>query len=141
MKSIFSILLSMILTLPVLANELSSPAPADARLYFITPENGQTVESPVTVRFGLGGMGVAPAGVERDNTGHHHLLIDTDIDSLDLGKPLPATEMIRHFGGGQTETTLELPPGQHTLQLLLGNHLHVPHSPPVVSNKITITVN
>ena len=141
MKSIFSILLSMILTLPVLANELSSPAPADARLYFITPENGQTVESPVTVRFGLGGMGVAPAGVERDNTGHHHLLIDTDIDTLDLGKPLPATELIRHFGGGQTETTLELSPGQHTLQLLLGNHLHVPHSPPVVSKKITITVN
>ena len=105
MKSIFSILLSMILTLPVLANELSSPAPADARLYFITPENGQTVESPVTVRFGLGGMGVAPAGVERDNTGHHHLLIDTDIDTLDLGKPLPATELMRHFGGGQRERT------------------------------------
>lgn len=140
MKSLVSTILALAFTTSVIASELSSPAPANARLYFITPQDGQTVDSPITVRFGLGGMGVAPAGVERENTGHHHLLIDTDIATLDLGKPLPASDRVKHFGGGQTETTLELAPGQHTLQLLLGNHLHVPHTPTVVSDKITITV-
>lgn len=140
-RALASLLLAMAFTSTVIANELSSPAPSEARVYFITPTDGQTVTSPVTVRFGLGGMGVAPAGIERENTGHHHLLIDTDISSLNLANPLPATEQVKHFGGGQTETVLELAPGKHTLQLLLGNHLHVPHTPPVLSEKITITVN
>lgn len=139
-RALASLLLATAFASTVIANELSSPAPSEARVYFITPTDGQEVTSPFTVRFGLGGMGVAPAGIERENTGHHHLLIDTDMSSLDLGNPLPATEQVKHFGGGQTETVLELAPGQHTLQLLLGNHLHVPHTPPVISKKITITV-
>jgi len=94
----------------------------------------------VTVRFGLKGMGVAPAGVQFDNTGHHHLLIDTDLPA-DLTQPLPVVEnKILHFGKGQTETTLTLAPGKHTLQLVLGDYLHTPFNPPVVSKKITITV-
>ena len=140
MTRLFSALIIMAFTASVIASELSTPAPPGATLYFITPTDGQTVENPFTVRFGLGGMGVAPAGVERENTGHHHLLIDTDIDTLDLTRPLPATDTVKHFGGGQTETVLELPPGQHTLQLLLGNHIHVPHVPPVLSERITSTV-
>jgi hypothetical protein len=140
MTRLFSTLIIMAFTASVIAGELSTPAPPGATLYFITPTDGQTVENPFTVRFGLGGMGVAPAGVERENTGHHHLLIDTDIDTLDLTRPLPATDAVKHFGGGQTETVLELPPGRHTLQLLLGNHIHVPHVPPVLSDKITVTV-
>ncbi len=111
----------------------------NASVYFIEPMDGQTLSSPVTVKFGLQGMGVAPAGVERDNTGHHHLLID--VDTLpDLTKPLPASEQVRHFGGGQTEATIELAPGTHTLQLVLGDFAHRPHAKPVVSKKITITV-
>jgi hypothetical protein len=84
-------------------------------------------------------MGVAPAGVQMENTGHHHLLIDTD-PPADPGVPLPTTERILHFGKGQTEATITLPPGRHTLQLVLGDHSHVPHDPPVMSKKITITV-
>jgi Domain of unknown function (DUF4399) len=108
------------------------------RLYFISPQDGEAVSSPFTVRFGLSGMGVAPAGVEKENTGHHHLLIDTDLPKMD--EPIPSDAKHLHFGGGQTETSLTLPPGQHTLQLLLGNWTHVPFNPPVVSDKITITV-
>lgn len=111
----------------------------DASVYFIEPMDGQEVTSPVTVKFGLKGMGVAPAGVMRDNTGHHHLLIN--VETLpDLSKPLPSSEQVRHFGGGQTEATIELAPGKHTLQLVLGNYAHIPHAEPVVSKKITITV-
>jgi hypothetical protein len=85
-------------------------------------------------------MGVAPAGIQFDNSGHHHLLIDTDLPE-DLSKPLPAVEnKVVHFGKGQTETTITLAPGKHTLQLVLGDYLHIPHSPPVVSKKVTITV-
>ncbi|MDX1442204.1 MAG: DUF4399 domain-containing protein [Gammaproteobacteria bacterium] len=109
-----------------------------AELYFITPSDGAVIEGPVTVKFGLKGMGIAPAGVQRDGTGHHHLLIDTGLPDLD--KPIPSDENHVHFGGGQTETTLDLEPGEHTLQLLLGDHNHIPHDPPVVSKKITITV-
>jgi hypothetical protein len=115
-----------------------SPAPHDAKLYIITPVDGAVVKSPVTVRFGLRGMGVAPAGVARPGTGHHHLLIDTDVPPLD--QPVPADEHHLHFGGGQTETTIELPPGTHTLQLVLGDQNHVPHDPPIISKRITITV-
>jgi hypothetical protein len=116
-----------------------TPSQPEAAAYFISPADGATVSNPVTVRFGLRGMGVAPAGVERPDTGHHHLLID--LDTLPpAGVPMPMDEQHRHFGGGQTEVTLELAPGKHTLQLLLGDHMHVPHTPPVVSERITITV-
>jgi hypothetical protein len=116
-----------------------TPSPAGAEAYIVSPANGAKVNNPVTVRFGLKGMGVAPAGVKFDNTGHHHLLVDTDAPA-DLSLPLPVTDKILHFGKGQTETTLTLPPGKHTLQLLLGDQNHIPHSPPVLSKKITITV-
>ena len=113
--------------------------PKDASVYIITPRNGATVKNPITVRFGLKGVGVAPAGVSFPNTGHHHLLIDTDLpENLDL--PLPKTANIEHFGKGETETTITLPPGKHTLQLVLGDMNHIPHSPPLASKKITITV-
>ncbi|MDY6981292.1 MAG: DUF4399 domain-containing protein [Pseudomonadota bacterium] len=117
----------------------ATPAPEGAAVYFVTPTDGQTVSSPVTVRFGLDGMGVAPAGVEREATGHHHLLVDVD-DLPAMGQPVPADAHHVHFGGGQTQTSLELSPGEHTLQLLMGDHQHVPHEPPVMSEKITITV-
>lgn len=115
-----------------------SAAPATAEVYFIEPADGATVESPVRIRFGLRKMGVAPAGVQHDNTGHHHVLIDEPDYYLD--RPLPKTEQIVHFGGGQTEGEVELAPGRHTLQLLLGDFAHRPHNPPVRSKKITITV-
>lgn len=117
----------------------ATPAPEGAAVYFVSPMDGQTVSSPLTVRFGLEGLGVAPAGVERDSTGHHHLLVDVD-DLPAMDQPVPADDRHIHFGGGQTQTTLELSPGEHTLQLLVGDHLHVPHEPPVMSEKITITV-
>jgi hypothetical protein len=116
-----------------------TPSPPGAEVYIISPKNGATVSNPVRVQFGLKGMGIAPAGIKVDNTGHHHLLIDTD-PPADLSAPLPATDRIVHFGKGQTETTLTLPPGKHTLQLLLADMNHVPHQPPVISRKITITV-
>ncbi|MEJ2530847.1 MAG: DUF4399 domain-containing protein [Halioglobus sp.] len=127
--------------LTVLFLSLSAIAETDqsAHAYIISPQNGETVPQTFTVRFGLSGMGVAPAGVEREGTGHHHLLIDLK-ELPDLDKPLPANDHIRHFGGGQTETELTLPPGTHTLQLLMGNYMHVPHDQPVMSEKITITV-
>jgi hypothetical protein len=110
-------------------------------VYFITPRNGATVHGPVTVKFGLKGMGVAPAGIKFDNTGHHHLLIDTDFSSLNLDAPLPATDKILHFGKGQTETTLTLAPGTHTLEIVFADYLHTSFDPPLHSKKITITVN
>lgn len=116
-----------------------TPSPPGAEVYIISPKDGATVKSPVTVRFGLKGMGVAPAGVKFEHTGHHHLLIDTDLPS-NLNAPLPTTDHVRHFGKGQTEASIELPPGKHTLQLVLGDQNHIPHDPPVVSKKITITV-
>lgn len=116
----------------------ATPAPKDAKVYLISPADGARVTGPVTVRFGLSGMGVAPAGVDHANTGHHHLIIDADLPPLD--KPIPKDDRHRHFGNGQTETTLDLPPGKHTLQLLLGDFNHVPHDPSLKSEKITITV-
>jgi hypothetical protein len=107
--------------------------------YFLSPKDGETVSSPFTVRFGLKGMGIAPAGVNHPNTGHHHLLVDLATPP-DFNGALPVTENIRHFGAGQTETELTLPAGKHTLQLVLGDHLHIPHEKPVVSQRITITV-
>ncbi|TRD20810.1 DUF4399 domain-containing protein [Palleronia caenipelagi] len=119
-------------------------APADAKVHIINLENGATVSSPVLVEFGLSGMGVAPAGVDVEKTGHHHLLIDRPPfgegadDAMDAG--LPSDDHHKHFGGGQTETRIELEPGEHTLQLVLGDMNHVPHDPPIMSEVITITV-
>ncbi len=115
------------------------PSPAGAEVYIVSPKDGATIKGPVTVVFGLKGMGIAPAGIRFDSTGHHHLIVDADAP-VDLSKPLPADEHNLHFGKGQTETTLTLPPGKHTLQLLLGDSLHTPHEPAVVSKKITIMV-
>lgn len=114
-------------------------APADAQVYFIEPADGAVVSQTFTVKFGLKGMGVAPAGVDAPATGHHHLLIDLK-EAPAMGLPLPMTDSIRHFGKGQTETELTLPPGEHTLQLLVGDKNHVPLDPPVISKKITVTV-
>lgn len=113
-------------------------APAGAAVYFVNLKNGDTVTSPVRVVFGLRGMGVAPAGIERENTGHHHLLVD--VEQFDVNAPLPTDERHRHFGAGQTEVALELRPGAHTLQLVLGDQNHIPHHPPVTSERITVTV-
>jgi hypothetical protein len=129
---------SLLATLAVAQDR--SAAPAGAEVYIISPSNGATVTSPVTVRFGLKGMGVAPAGVKFDNTGHHHLLVDTDLSQVKLDAPLPATDKILHFGKGQTETAVTLAPGKHTLELLFADYLHVPFDPPLHSKKITITV-
>ena len=116
-----------------------STAPDEAKIYIISPSDGATVPETFDVKFGLSGMGIAPAGIDRAQTGHHHLLVDL-AELPDLTQSLPATEQIRHFGGGQTETTLTLPPGKHSLRLLLGNYAHVPHQPPVISEPITIYV-
>ncbi|WP_201007221.1 DUF4399 domain-containing protein [Pseudomonas cichorii] len=114
-------------------------SPAGAEVYIISPKDGETVTSPFKVQFGLKGMGVAPAGVDIPETGHHHLLIDVK-DEPAANAPLPTTDNIRHFGKGQTETVLSLPPGSHTLQLLLGDKSHIPLNPTVESKKITINV-
>jgi hypothetical protein len=123
----------------IAAAQERTPSPPGAEAYIISPKNGATVHNPVLVQFGLKGMGIAPAGVKFENTGHHHLLIDTDA-SADQGAPIPASDKVAHFGKGQTQTELTLTPGKHTLQLLLGDQNHVPHAPPVISKKITITV-
>ena len=134
-----AVLLIVGLAMAALAALPRTPAPEGAQLYIITPQDGEEVEGQVVVRFGLRGMGVAPAGVEKEKTGHHHLLIDVDpLPPMD--QPLPATESIVHFGGGQTETVIDLEPGTHTLQLVLGDHNHIPHDPPIVSEKVTISV-
>ena len=118
---------------------MRSTAPADAQLYIVSPKDGETITGPVKVVFGLSGMGVAPAGVEFENAGHHHLLIDTALPE-DLSLPVPSDDQHKHFGKGQTETVVTLAPGTHTLQLVLGNHLHIPYDPLVASQPITITV-
>jgi len=129
-------LATLALSAAALARE---PSPAGAEVYIVSPKDGAKVKGPVTVVFGLKGMGIAPAGIKFDNTGHHHLLLDGDAPK-DLSLPLPADEHNIHFGKGQTETTLTLTPGKHTLQLLLADSLHTPHDPVVISKKITITV-
>lgn len=123
-----------------------TPSPDGARVYFVNLSDGDTASSPVKVVFGLSGMGVAPAGIALNNTGHHHLLVDRAAmgeganGAAELSATIPSDGSHRHFGGGQTEATVELSAGTHTLQLVLGDHLHVPHSPPVLSEVITITV-
>jgi hypothetical protein len=113
-------------------------SPAGAKVYFIAPKNGATITGPVKVVMGLSGMGVAPAGTDAPDTGHHHIVVDLDKVNMDM--PLPTDDKHRHFGKGQTETTLTLAPGKHTLQLVLGDKNHIPHNPPVASDRITITV-
>jgi len=114
-------------------------SPPGARVYFINLKNGQHLKSPVLVQFGLAGMGVAPAGSTNPNTGHHHLIIDADTPPA--GMPIPMDEKHRHFGGGQTEMSVQLTPGNHSLQLVLADGGHVPHNPAVVSEKIAVTVD
>ena len=111
---------------------------ADPKVYFINLEDGDRVESPFLIQFGLSNMGVAPAGTDRKNTGHHHLLIN--VDDIDLTKPIPSSSNHIHFGGGQTESLVELSPGNYSMQLVLGDMTHTPHQPPIISKKINITV-
>ncbi len=137
--NILSFLLSVFFLMPLSAVEKSS-SPDKAMLYIISPQDGDTVSSPVKVIFGLNGMGVAPAGIKMKNTGHHHLLIDL-AQLPDINLPIPSDDHHRHFGKGQTEAFIELDKGEHTLQLILGDHMHVPHEPPIISKKIRIKVN
>ncbi|MEZ5528587.1 MAG: DUF4399 domain-containing protein [Porticoccaceae bacterium] len=123
---------ALVFTPVLMAGE--TPAPEGAKAYIISPADGATVSSPVTVQFGLSGIGVAPAGIEKEKTGHHHLLIDVK-ELPDMNSPIPGDEHHRHFGGGQTEVSIDLPPGQHTLQLLLGDHHHIPHNPRCSPNR------
>ena len=140
-KSAFGpiIILMLAATFPVVA-QAQTAAPANAVVYFINLKDGDTIKNPFKVQFGLSGMGVAPAGIEKPNTGHHHLLIDTTLTPEKAKEPIPADDHHQHFGGGQTETTLTLPPGRHTLQLVLGDWSHVPFNPPIVSPVITVDV-
>ncbi len=117
-----------------------TPSPAGASVFFITPVDGETVHNPVVVKFGISGMSVAPAGDARPASGHHHLLIDTELSDAQLQQPIPKDAQHLHFGKGQTETSLELSPGEHSLQLVLGDANHIPHEPPVMSKRITINV-
>ena len=117
-----------------------TPSPAGAKVYIINLKDGAEVTSPFLVQFGLSGMGVAPAGVEKPNTGHHHLLIDTKLTAEQMKEPIPADDTHKHFGGGQTEAMVTVPKGKHTLQLVLADWSHIPHAPPVMSEPITITV-
>ncbi len=123
------------------AQPAAAPFPADAKVYFIAPKDGDVITGKVSVVMGLKGMGIAPAGVEKEKTGHHHILVDADLPKGDdLEYPLSLDDNHRHFGGGQTETVLDLKPGTHTLQLVIGDNNHIPHKTPVASEKITITV-
>ena len=131
-------LFSLLLCSSAMSQE-TSMAPVDATVYIVSPSNGDVVSNQVKVVFGLSGMGVAPAGANIPNTGHHHLIVDAPLP--DTGIPVPSDDNHLHFGKGQTEAIIELAPGKHTLQLLLGDWLHKPHDNPVSSEQITITVN
>ena len=140
MKIVCCLVLSAALALsPSAAYPQGKTAPKDAKLYFITPRDGQKIRGGFWVRFGLRNMGVTHAGDDYQNSGHHHLLVDIN-EPLDPKEPIPQDKSHLHFGAGQTETFLELPPGLHTLQLVLGDAKHYPFDPPVVSSKITIRV-
>lgn len=137
-KIFTGLVVAVLVVFTVQAQQLSkSSSPDDAAVYIGSPANGAVVPTTFTVMFGLSGMGVSPSGVERQNTGHHHLLVDGAM-LPDLNMPLG--DVVTHFGGGQTQTTLTLTPGEHTLQLILGDYVHLPHEPPVVSQVISITV-
>jgi hypothetical protein len=140
MQIIRIVALSAVLTaLSFAAHGQGTPAPPNANLYFISPRDGATVRGAFWCRFGLRNMGVTHAGDDFANSGHHHLLINVN-DPLDLNEPIPQDKAHLHFGAGQTEARIELPPGRHTLQLVLGDAKHYPFKPPVVSKKITIRV-
>jgi hypothetical protein len=133
--------LLILLSTATAAGAGETPAPADAKVYFINLKDGDRVISPLVIRFGLSGMGIAPAGTEAPNTGHHHLFVDAPaLEGDALNEAIPMDEHHMHFGKGQTETTITLSPGQHTLQLVLGDWSHIPHKPPVMSERITVTV-
>lgn len=135
------ILLAVIFSLAsALAYAGDTPSVPGSKVYFINLKNGNAVSSPLLVQFGLSGMGIAPAGVQKPKTGHHHLLIDTELSNEATDSPLPSDENHIEFGGGQTEALLKLEPGKHTLQLVLGDGSHVPHNPPIMSERITIYV-
>lgn len=139
-------LAALLAVAPLAAVAGDTPAPEGATVYFVNLEDGATVSSPVTVVFGLEGMGVAPAGTEKEMTGHHHLLLNRPklgegpdgADELLYG--IPADDNHIHFGGGQTQVTLDLPPGEHTMQLVVGDLNHVPHDPPIMTEVIVVTV-
>jgi Domain of unknown function (DUF4399) len=119
------------------------PSPPGAKVYFLNLKDGDTVSNPVVIRFGLTGMGVAPAGLQGEETagtGHHHLLVNAELKGNALKEPIPADDNHRHFGKGQTEASLTLPAGTHTLQLVFADWTHIPHNPPVMSERIKITV-
>ncbi len=146
MKRILGLTTATLIALAAPAFAGDTPAPEGAAVYFINLADGDTVSAPVKVNFGLTGMGVAPAGTDKEKTGHHHLLIDRPAlghgpdGAEELTYGIPADDHHKHFGGGQTEVSLDLAPGEHTLQLVMGDMNHVPHDPPVVSDVITITV-
>jgi hypothetical protein len=134
-----SLLIAALVGIPAMAL-CETAAPPGASVYIISPKDGDTVTSPFKVQFGLTGMGVAPAGVEKPKTGHHHLIIDATLSAEELKQPIAADATHVHFGGGQTEAMVTLPPGQHTLQLVLGDWSHVPFDPPIMSPVVTVTV-
>ena len=140
MRAAVALLAAFVLAGPIFASA-ETPSPPGAKVYFINLKDGQDVTSPFLVQFGLSGMGVAPAGVDKPNTGHHHLLIDSTLSGDALKQPIPMDDTHRHFGAGQTEAMISLPPGKHTLQLVLGDWTHIPHVPPVMSNVIKVTVH
>ncbi len=117
-----------------------TPSVKGAQVYFINLKNGNTVSSPLLIQFSLSGMGIAPAGVDKPKTGHHHLIIDEKLEGEELQYAIPSDENHMHFGGGQTEALIKLPLGKHTLQIVLGDLSHVPHNPPVMSERITVYV-
>ncbi len=136
-KSLIAVGFATIFSQAAIAEEMASPSPEGAMVYIISPADGATVPQTFHVQFGLRGMGVAPAGIDKEGTGHHHLMVD--------GQKMPMSGMamgsdVMHFGGGQTETSLTLPPGKHTLQLILGDKGHAPHNPPVMSEIVTVNV-
>ena len=139
MKKNVLIVSLLALVLPGLASAGNTPSPPGAEVYFIWPSDGTVIRGgKLWVRMGLRNMGVCPAGVQKANTGHHHLIVDDDLPGFDF--EIPSDRNHLHFGGGQTEARLHLSPGRHTLQLLFADHEHIPHNPPVYSEKITIIV-
>ncbi|RJG00408.1 DUF4399 domain-containing protein [Noviherbaspirillum sedimenti] len=139
LKTLVSLALSMAMLAPQFATAAGTASPQNAQVYFIWPGDGTVIQGgKFWLRMGLRNMGVAPKGVDFPNVGHHHLIIDAELPAMD--QPIPSDRNHLHFGAGETEARIELPPGKHTLQLLLGDRDHRPHDPPVVSKKITITV-
>jgi hypothetical protein len=136
-----SLATALLLSTVTLAAAGETAAPDNAKAYFINLKDGETVSSPVLIRFGLSGMGVAPSGTEAPNTGHHHLLIDAPaLEGEALNEAIPVDAEHVHFGKGQTEASVNLTPGKHTLQLVLGDWSHIPHKKPVMSERITVNV-